>query len=587
MYILKRILISLCLCNLLFFLLNPLAISKPTSVPKEVITVGVFADRGVEEASNRWQKTIDWLNERLPEYHFTLQPLLLEQLQEEILRQRLPFIIVNPSESIRIGRKSSLSWLATLISPMDSGTKYSTGSAVWVKEESVISSIEELSGHSIGTASKQAFGGFMAFAHDVIHERKLKGYFSHLVEIGYPHEHVVDALVSGQIEGAILPVCLIESMILKGELKPNQLRILGQRNKSDAHCKVSTHLYPNWSFAMTNAADRLLAKQVVVALFDIPSDSSAAKSAQSLGWSVPESQIELDRLFTDLGVHPLQEKWWYQTWNWLINNYYATIAGLLLFAILPIQYFFLSLRYRKNYLKLRHAQESLHKVQRHALVDKLGSGLAHELNQPLAAIRLYAESEISRRNQGKLDTDITVLLDKIHRQVNRVDEVVRRFRSLLQKKAIEKKYIDINALIGGTIDLVKIYADQKHVHLHWKSASDAVFIFGDKAAIEQLLVNLLTNAIDATFQNDREQVTITLTKTNDKVEVSVYDQGTGLSMPFEKLLTPFVTTKQDGIGLGLVICKEVMESHFGEFELINLSTGGCRAVARIPIAKVK
>ncbi|WP_334068566.1 ATP-binding protein [Providencia huaxiensis] len=134
---------------------------------------------------------------------------------------------------------------------------------------------------------------------------------------------------------------------------------------------------------------------------------------------------------------------------------------------------------------------------------------------------------------------------------------------------------------------IKIYADQKHVHLHWKSASDAVFIFGDKAAIEQLLVNLLTNAIDATFQNNREQVTITLTKTNDKVEVSVYDQGTGLSMPFEKLLTPFVTTKQDGIGLGLVICKEVMESHFGEFELINLSTGGCRAVARIPIAKVK
>lgn len=555
------------------------------AVQKETVTVGVFADRGVIEARQRWQETIDWLNQQIPTNHFLLKPLPLERLQEEISQQRLPFIIVNPSESIRIGRTYPLSWLVTLVSPMGGGSTYSTGSSVWVKADSNISTVDALAGRRIGTVDQQAFGGFMAFAREIIQEKELAGYFSQLIELGYPHESVVKALVEGRVEGAILPVCLVESMISKGELEKGQLRALGQRNEDSAQCMVSTRLYPNWSFAMTGAANRDLAKKVVVALLAVPPDSQVARSAQSLGWSVPESEVELDRLFTDLGIHPLQEKWWTQVWQWVMTNYYAALLGMVLLAILPVQHLFLTLRYRHNSLKLRCAQENLQQVQRRALVDKLGSSLAHELNQPLAAIRLYTEGEISRRKQGRVDTDVAMLLSKIHRQATRIDAVVSRFRSLLQKKSIEKTRLEINTLISDAMSLVEVYANQQRVHLQWQETGEAVYVNGDRAAIEQLIVNLLTNAIDATSQNAGEQVTTVLTTVDDKIQITICDQGAGLSLPFEALLTPFVTTKPGGVGLGLAICKDVTESHSGEFELRNFPTGGCRALVRFPITK--
>ncbi|EEZ39808.1 sensor histidine kinase [Photobacterium damselae] len=552
---------------------------------KETITVGIFADRGKLEAHERWQKTIDLLNTQIPHYHFVLQPLLLEQLQQEISQQRLPFIIVNPSECVRIGRKYPLARLATLISPIGDGSTFSTGSAVWVKATSNITTISSLSGHRIGTASQQAFGGFMAFAREIAQNYALSHYFHQLIELGYPHESVVRALISGNIDAAILPVCLVESMISKKELKEDELRIIGQQNSANDMCMTSTPLYPNWSFAMTSTADRPLAKQIIKVLLNIPPHSLAAKSAQSLGWSVPESEVELDKLFSELGVHPLQKQWWHGAWQWLVNNYYIALIILILFTILPSQYIFLTVRYRRNSYKLRCAQESLQLVHRRALVDRLGSSLAHELNQPLAAIRLYAEGEISRRKQGRLDTDITLLLSKIQRQAIRIDEVVSRFRSLLQKKTIEKELFDINSIIMDAISLVEVYANQQQIHLYWQDINEKVYLLCDKAAIEQLLVNLLTNAIDATKLNKQEKVSISLLKNSDKIQLEIQDQGQGLPMPFEQLLTPFITTKKHGIGLGLAICKEVTESHQGELELLNIPSLGCLAIVRFPYVR--
>ncbi|RJX75763.1 sensor histidine kinase [Vibrio sinensis] len=551
----------------------------------KTVTIGVFADRGVVEARQRWKPTIDWLNEKIPEYSFVLKPLLLGQLQEEIAQQQLPFIIVNPSESIRIGRKHSLSWLLTLISPMNGGSTYSTGSAVWVNQDSDIDSIDDLSGLRIGTVSQQAFGGFMAFSREVTLSYDASEYFSNLVELGFPHEKVVNSLLNGDVQGVILPVCLAESMVEKGDLTPNQIKIIGNKNDLNAHCGVSTRMYPNWSFAMTSIADRELAKKLVMALLSIPSDSTVAKHAQSLGWSVPESAVELDNLFTDLGVHPLQKIWYLQLWQWIVVNYVAAIFVVLLLAILPIQYVFLTIRYWRNAQQLTQSQQNLQHAQRRALVDKLGSSLAHELNQPLAAIRLYAEGELSRRQQGRTDTDIPLLLGKISRQVTRIDKVVYRFRSLLQKRPLQIDKLEVNQIISDAISLVDVYANQHKVALVWQPREKSVFFVGDRSGMEQLLINLLTNAIDATSDHGGEHVAIFVYLADEKVHISIRDQGKGLALPFEELLTPFVTTKSEGIGLGLSICKEVVETHSGEFELKNFDTGGCQAIVIFPIVK--
>ncbi|NLS13750.1 PhnD/SsuA/transferrin family substrate-binding protein [Vibrio sp. SM6] len=582
--------IRLCIICLLALL-----VSAPVWAEKTQVVIGVFADRGLTEARARWQPTITWLNQTLPDYQFSLEPLNLDALQAEITSQSLSFLIVNPSASIRTGRQYPLSWLTTLISPMAGGTTLSTGSAVWVVNTSNVTDWHQLSGRPIGTVDQRAFGGFMAFARDVVEQYDLNHYFSGLNELGFPHESVVASLLSGQVEAAILPICLVESMVAKGEISAEALRVLNPKTPRDAICQSSTVLYPNWGFAMTNKADRKLAKQIVLSLLAIPPTSNVAKAAQSLGWSVAEPQVGLDNLFSQLGVHPLQNSWWAELRNWLMVNYEITLLAFVVLAILPIQYLLLRRRHHRNTQTLQRVQQNLQLAQRRALVEKLGSSLAHELNQPLAAIRLYAEGELSRRRQGRTDTDIVALFEKIQRQTDRIDGVVSRFRSLLQRRITHKQLTALDDVVKDSIRLVEVYARQHKVTLQIGRWASQQIIVADKIAIEQLVVNLLTNAIDASAPSDSKgmkegQVTIELLARPTSIDLIVDDNGSGLAQPFDTLLTPFVTTKAQGVGLGLAICKDVAESHSASFSLCNRPSSengavGCRASVCFPRIK--
>ncbi|ABZ74983.1 histidine kinase [Shewanella halifaxensis HAW-EB4] len=582
------------LASLLLCLLVPIKTlqSQPiaqtqTAKTDQIVAVGVFADRGLDEAVQRWQPTIDWLSQHIEGYQFKLIPLSLSQLQNELSQQKLQFIIINPSESIRIARRQSLSWLATLLSPLNGGTSIATGSVIWVKSDSPYQNLHQLAGQKIGTASPQAFGGYMAMQRELQRLGRDSDLLINTKVIGYPHESVVAELQEGDIAAAILPVCLVESMIRKGQISPNELRPINDMTPSGFECRVSTRLYPNWGFAMTGSADRTLAREILQSLLAIPKNSNTAQAAQSLGWTVPESQIELDNLFNDLGVHPLQQPWWQLLWSWVQTHYYLIILMLIVATFLPIQHLILTLRYRRNSRKLGLAQANLQQAQRRALVDKMGSSLAHELNQPLSAIRLYTEGELSRRQKGSSQTDIDQLLGKIRRQVIRVDEVVSRFRQLLHKQAVQKSQLDIALLLRDTVSLVELYAHTHKVEITFHPTHDEMMFFGDRAGLEQLLVNLLTNAIDASASSSKKQVWVTLTLASSRIKISIQDTGQGLERPIAELLTPFVTTKKEGVGLGLSICKEVAESHLGHLSFNNLDNGGCCVSIEFPIPNIR
>ncbi|AFJ45967.1 sensor histidine kinase [Shimwellia blattae] len=547
------------------------------------VSIGVFADRGVDEAKSRWQPTIRWLNKQIPEFRFHLIALELEALQAEVSAQRLQFIIINPSESIRLGRLFPLSWIATLISPLKGGTSEATGSVLWVRSDAPYQRVNELSGKSIGTVNRQAFGGFMAMAHEVLAPEFPVELLSEVKEIGYPHEKVVRALQEKRIEAAILPVCLVESMIENKQLEPASLRALGNRAPAGFQCQVSTRLYPNWGFAMTGNADRQLAKKIVQHLLAMQGNSPEAKAAQSLGWTVPENQVELDRLFKDLGLHPLQRPWWQQVKLWLVQHYYILLIAIILLTVLPVQYMLLSFRFRCNNIKLRQMQDSLQQIQRQSLVDKLGSSLAHELNQPLSAIRLYAEGELSRQKKGNSQTNIEILLTKIRDQVVRIDDLVKRLRKIMRKEPTSKGWFDLSQLLQETCTLVSLYAERFKVDIRIQNIPQTLPFFGDRTGLEQLIVNLLTNAIDASAGAGNHLVFINITQTKMAITLCIQDQGDGLCASQAELMVPFVTSKVNGVGLGLTVCRDVVEAHQGTFCLKNCSNNGVEAIVCFPL----
>lgn len=540
---------------------------------KYLIKIGAFSDHGYSESIRRWQPTIDRFNQELPQYHFSLIPIKQGEVRQAISQKAISFVFVNPGESIRVGKPNILSWLATLVSPIASGTTQAIASSVWVDKASPYQSIDNLYNKKISAASRYAFGGYLAFAREVKDYGYDNQYFNHIRFVGHPHQKVVQELIDHKTEAIIVPACFMEELDATNKLDISQYRLIHDKTPEGFDCKISTPTYPNWSFAMTPSADRQLAKKIVSILLNIKPDSHEAISAKSLGWTVPESQQALDDLFYDLGMHP-ESKTFFES----IALYYAEYKHLawfllILFLFLPLYHIYLTIQFRKSQREKSHLTHILQTTQKKALVGKLGGNLAHEMNQPLGAIRLYAESGIAmlaKKGSDQGNKSLNVLI-KILKQLDRTEGVINRYRSVLRSMPIEKVNFDLVELLKQTIEMMDWFLSKNQVDVYMANHPFKCQVFADKIAIQQVIVNILSNAVEASNQSIHSRVEVTLDQYDDRTLISVHDSGPGFSKEKDKLFQPFVTSKQQegGLGLGLSICEDIISSHKGMISLEN------------------
>ncbi|QHJ10260.1 Sensor protein FixL [Paraglaciecola mesophila] len=221
------------------------------------------------------------------------------------------------------------------------------------------------------------------------------------------------------------------------------------------------------------------------------------------------------------------------------------------------------------------SREKLAHVTRLSTMGEMAAGIAHEINQPLSAVSSYAQacknmllrskSVVNPAEQQRL----TDTLEKISHQALRAGEVIRRLRAFVKKRNSERDYVDFNALIEETIDLAKV--DTRlldHGVEVTLNSSPAPFLMIDQIQIQQVLFNLIRNAIDAMEEQPTDPVMIETRWLNEQyLEISVTDTGYGISTQnAERLFHPFFTTKTSGMGMGLPICQSIIQSHGGELK---------------------
>jgi PAS domain S-box-containing protein len=236
----------------------------------------------------------------------------------------------------------------------------------------------------------------------------------------------------------------------------------------------------------------------------------------------------------------------------------------------------------------RQRMAQLTHVTRLTTMGELVSELAHEINQPLYAISNFAEACLNRLRGGSVDhAELFSWIEKIATQANRAGEILRRVGQFLRKSPPRQIAVNINTLIDGVLELLQFDLRQGQVALKRDFTEPLPPVKVDSVQIEQVLVNLIRNAIEAMGANSRADRPL-LVRTGlldcNLIRVAVCDAGRGVD-PAQKarLFEPFFTTKSDGMGMGLAISHSIVQAHGGTLEAISNPDRGLTFLFTLPI----
>lgn len=228
----------------------------------------------------------------------------------------------------------------------------------------------------------------------------------------------------------------------------------------------------------------------------------------------------------------------------------------------------------------------LNRAGRVAGLGEMSGAIAHELNQPLAAILANAQVGIDTAMRAGVNGELLAILKDIESDTKRASEVIKRVRSLLRHRESDFAPIDLNQVVTEVLSLIHSDSALRAVSVSTSLDGNLPLLRGDAIELQQLLLNLVMNACEAMTGTERGKRALhiaTAVRAGGRIELSVSDTGKGFDgIGLERLVEPFFTTKEKGLGLGLTICGAIVQAHGGSMKLAARERGGALVSVEFP-----
>jgi two-component system sensor histidine kinase TtrS len=541
------------------------------------VRIGVLAYQGAEASAADWSHLPAHLNRTVPGHRFELVHLDLGGLREAVAQRRVDFLVTNGGHYVALEADLGISRIVTLSRSETRSPDRAIGSAIIVRGDRVdIKTAADLRKKKIAAVAPDAFGGYLVAARELLrHGIDLSEGDARVDFVGLPMQGIVDAVVRGAADAGIVRACLPEQLVARGVVAAGQVRVLGSPAGPDIPCAVSTELYPDWPLAKARHTDLALAKAVATSLLSMPA------TAEGISWAVPADYQAVLEMYRDLKAGPyvylrgttmqaLAQKYW----PYLLLLVLTLTAFIV--HVVRVEHLVkrrtaelseaLSARSAAE-ARMRHQQEQAEHLSRLSILGELSGTLAHELNQPLTTIATYAQGLQRRVQAQRLDpAALEQASGEIATQAERAAGIIQRIRAFARKRAAVHEDVALLAIVREAVALFSgMMPGVPHVMVEARIPAEAR-VRADPLQVQQVLLNLLKNAADATEQLPpaRRAITVTVGREDEWLRVTVCDHGPALTEDLRsRLFEPFYTTKQGGLGLGLSICKTIVEAHGG------------------------
>jgi two-component system sensor histidine kinase TtrS len=555
-------------------LLQPAGANPGTVQAVRAVQIGVLAYNGADGVQQDWSYVANWLDAAIPGQRFTLLNFDQAALTRAVQEQTIDFLITSSGHYVALEHSDGASRIATIESPWALSPARSIGSAIVVRENGPLQALTDLAGKHVLAVDPDAFGGYQIAKRELLEAGvNPEQDFASLQFMGFPMQKIAQAVRAGEADAGIIRICMLEQMMRSGEIGAGELRVLSPIAIPGLPCQTSSRLYPDWPIAVLPHTPAQLSKQVAIALLRMP------RSANGYSWAVPADYQAVDTLFRELKIGPYAylHQWTPEGllrryWGWLL----LILALLVLWSVHTVRVEYLvraaQERQRRMADEARLLQSRLDHTARLAILGEMASAIAHELNQPLAAIGNFARGMARRITADRLEP-LPLLngTNEIVAQTERAANIIRNIRAFARKKASERASVDLIAVVGDAIDLFAATHPQACVIWQPGTAAGRAHVMADPLHIQQVTLNLLKNALDAQYTAGvaNEAIEVHFRAEASHFVVAVRDCGCGLALKeFASLFEPFFTTKPEGLGLGLSLSKGMIESLGGTLEAV-------------------
>ncbi|MCS5586243.1 MAG: PhnD/SsuA/transferrin family substrate-binding protein, partial [Gammaproteobacteria bacterium] len=431
---------------------------------KETISIAVQSFLGVSVASNKWQSTVDFLNKKLPNYHFEL--LIIEAQNVKLLRhlvaeRNLDYVITQPVATAEL---QYLSNITPVLTKVDKRGVSEFGSVIITSAGSTkINSLQDLKGKTFAGANPVGLGGWI-LGYDYLLSQGIDPYtdFSRIDFLGR-QDNIVDAVNKKMVDAGVIRTGVLEKLSKAGKVRLSDIKVLDY--KSDFPYILSTHLVPEWSFSATAEADPQLTALIVKKLM-LHKAHMAGIDTNGKEWSAHAKHRTAMEKFKSIAIwgdvadyqviHELLKRHKISVYKdppviSFLKKYYQLLMFLLMLLVTSIWYI-----RSERVKKINQYKAELERLSRVSSVDQLLSEIAHEIAQPVTSIKIDAKviEKLLKNTDTISDNSIDKVVDSLSQKTDHCVDVINNIRSFLSKKKIVHEPVNVNSQITSVLKLI-------------------------------------------------------------------------------------------------------------------------------------